>query len=185
MHGCQHSTAQHSTAQHSTAQHSTAQHSTAQHSTAEPGPNPVQPAIHPSTKKGKEGQEANLQRPCSSLGHFVEAFLFCVQAVTLWLQYMTLLAGVNIPAPGSLHWVFSAANFAFTSVTSGALSTDCLLSGHVTAALQRILVHLAVPVLLLALLSIMQLCWSAPLQPGVSIMAFGCFGNCACMSSLS
>ena len=82
-----------------------------------------------------------------------------MQAVTLWLQYMTLLAGVNIPAPACLHWVFSAANFAFSTITSGALSTDCLLSTRFNPALQRIVIHLAVPPLVLALLVIIQLCW--------------------------
>ena len=81
-----------------------------------------------------------------------------VQGVTLWLQYLTLIAGVNIPAPACLHWVFSAAAFAFSTVTSGSLSTDCLLSGPVNDALQRILIHLAVPPLMLAALALAQLC---------------------------
>ena len=82
-----------------------------------------------------------------------------LQAAQLWLQYTSLLAGINIPAPAALHWVFSVANFAFASVTSGALSTDCLLSGTHSAALQRILVHLAVPVLVLLVMVLIQSFW--------------------------
>lgn len=85
--------------------------------------------------------------------------LMLLQGVTLWLQYITLIAGVNIPAPPSLHWVFSAAAFAFSTVTSGSLSTDCLLSKPLNHALQRILVHLAVPPLVLLVLVLAQLCW--------------------------
>ena len=92
----------------------------------------------------------------SGLSHSFGALL---QGVTLWLQYITLVAGVNIPAPGSLHWVFSAASFAFSTVTSGSLSTDCLLSGPFSQALQRILIHLAVPPHVLTLLVIFQFCW--------------------------
>lgn len=84
-----------------------------------------------------------------------------MQAVQLWLQYISLLAGVNIPAPAALHWVFSAANFAFSTVTSGSLSTDCLLSGVHNAAVQRILVHLAVPPLVLAVMLFIQVIWYA------------------------
>ena len=56
-----------------------------------------------------------------------------MQAITLWLQ-ITLLAAVNTPAPGCLRWVFNAANFAFATITSGALSTDCLPQFFVNAA---------------------------------------------------
>ncbi len=82
-----------------------------------------------------------------------------LQAVTLWLQYTSLLAGVNIPAPATLHWVFSAVNFAFSTVTSSSLSTDCLLSRPLNAALQRILIHLSVPVLVLAAMVLIQVVW--------------------------
>ena len=73
---------------------------------------------------------------------------YCLQALNLWLQYTTLLGGINIPAPKPVHWVFNAAQFAFATVTSGSLSTDCLLTGRMNAALQRILISLAVPVLM-------------------------------------
>ena len=45
-----------------------------------------------------------------------------MQALQLWLQYLTLLAGVNMPTPYALHWVFSAANYAFSAVTATLLS---------------------------------------------------------------
>ena len=79
-----------------------------------------------------------------------------LQALNLWLQYMTLLGGINIPTPKTVHWVFSAAEFAFATVSSGSLSTDCLLSGPTNPALQRILIHLAVPVLMYILLAAIQ-----------------------------
>ena len=84
-----------------------------------------------------------------------------VQVVTVWLQYMSILGNVNIPAPGTVHWVFSVASFAFSSITSGSLSLDCLIrAGPLRPALKRLLVHLAVPVINLLLLSAWQLLWS-------------------------
>ena len=83
----------------------------------------------------------------------------CLQALTLWLQYITLLGNVNISAPGPVHWVFSAASFAFSTVTSGALSTDCLQSGNTNAAVQRVLLHLAVPLMVLLILVVVQTLW--------------------------
>ncbi len=69
-----------------------------------------------------------------------------MQALTLWLQYISLLGQANIPAPSTVHWIFSAASFAFSSLTSGSLSTDCLLnSGANELAFKRIILHLAVP----------------------------------------
>lgn len=56
-----------------------------------------------------------------------------------------------------MHWIFSAASFAFATVTSGALSTDCLQSGTINAAVQRVLLHLAVPVTVLLLLMAIQI----------------------------
>ena len=79
-----------------------------------------------------------------------------LQALNLWLQYLTLLGGINIPTPKSVHWIFCAASFVFATVTSGSLSTDCLLSGPVNTALQRMLIHLAVPGLVFLALSIIQ-----------------------------
>lgn len=79
-----------------------------------------------------------------------------MQALNLWLQYMTLLGGINIPAPRTVHWVFAVAQFAFASVSSGSLSTDCLLSGPTNPALQRIFIHLAVPALMFLLLATFQ-----------------------------
>ena len=82
-----------------------------------------------------------------------------VQAAQLWLQYITLLSGVNLPTPRALQWVFSAANYAFSAVSSGSLSIDCLFSTHHNTAVQRILVHLAVPVLVLAAMVLIQVIW--------------------------
>ena len=84
-------------------------------------------------------------------------FMFCaLQALTLWLQYITLLGNVNISVPDSVHWVFSATSFAFSTVTSGALSIDCLQSGKTNAAVQRVWIHLAVPIMVLLILIIFQ-----------------------------
>ena len=77
----------------------------------------------------------------------------------LWLQYITLLAGVNMPSPAALHWVFNAASYAFSTVTSGSLSIDCLLTASHNTALQRILVHLAVPPLVLAAMVLLEGIW--------------------------
>ncbi len=82
-----------------------------------------------------------------------------VQAAQLWLQYISLLSGVNFPSPPALQWVFSAANYAFSAVSSGSLSIDCLLSTHHNTAVQRILVHLAVPVLVLVAMVLIQVIW--------------------------
>ena len=82
-----------------------------------------------------------------------------MQALQLWLQYLTLLAGVNMPTPYALHWVFSAANYAFTAVTGGSFSVDCLLSGRHNTALQSVVVHLAVPLLVLAAMLVIQIIW--------------------------
>jgi len=75
------------------------------------------------------------------------------------LQALTLLGNINISAPEPIHWVFSAASFAFSTVTSGSLSTDCLLSGHTNPAVQRVLLHLAVPPIVLLVLVFVQTLW--------------------------
>ena len=83
-----------------------------------------------------------------------------VQALTLWFQYTSLLGQINIPTPVTLHWVFSISSFAFSSLTSGSLSTDCLMSlGPTNLAFKRLLLRLAVPPIVLALLLMVQLCW--------------------------
>ena len=80
-----------------------------------------------------------------------------LQALTLWLQYVSLIGQVNIPAPNSLHWIFSATSFAFSSLTSGSLSTDCLLSpGPVNLAFKRLILHLALPPVIFFLLAAIQ-----------------------------
>ena len=70
-----------------------------------------------------------------------------------------LLGNINISAPESINSVFSVASFAFSTVTSGILSTDCLQSGATNSAVQRVLIHLAVPAMVLLLLIIGQALW--------------------------
>ncbi|KAL0042507.1 hypothetical protein WJX79_001789 [Trebouxia sp. C0005] len=75
-----------------------------------------------------------------------------IRALNLWLQYTTLLGGINIPAPKSVHWVFNAAQFAFAT---------------------RILISLAVPVaMFVALVGIQVLRWHKgnhrPVSPSTS-----------------
>lgn len=84
---------------------------------------------------------------------------WCVQGLTLWLQYITLLGDINISAPGSVQWIFKAASFAFSTVTSDCLSPDCLLSEGTNLAVQRVLLHLAVPPIVLLTLVLMQSLW--------------------------
>ncbi|DBA86799.1 TPA: hypothetical protein ACH3X2_005382 [Trebouxia sp. C0005] len=83
-----------------------------------------------------------------------------IKGLTLWMQYMTLLGGINIPFPNTVHWIFSAVSFAFATVTSGSLSVDCLLNVHaMNPALQRVLWHSAIPLFSLMLLALVQLAW--------------------------
>ncbi|KAL0044981.1 hypothetical protein WJX82_004122 [Trebouxia sp. C0006] len=79
-----------------------------------------------------------------------------IRALTLWLQYITLLSNVNNTAPEPIHWIFNAASFAFSTVTSGSLSTDCLQTGNTNPAVERVLIHLAVPVMVLVILVFLQ-----------------------------
>ena len=87
--------------------------------------------------------------------------LFCVQAFNLWLQYITLLGGVSIPAPKAVQVVFSAASLAFNAVASGILSLDCLLSASeaVNPAVQGLFIHLALPLVMLVILCLLQVLW--------------------------
>ena len=83
-----------------------------------------------------------------------------LQAFTLWLQYTSLVGTVNVRVPRSVHWISSATSFAFASLTSGSLSTDCLLSlGGVNPALQRLLIRLAVVPLNFVILALSQILW--------------------------
>ncbi|DBA73772.1 TPA: hypothetical protein ACH3X2_009743 [Trebouxia sp. C0005] len=82
-----------------------------------------------------------------------------IRAFNVWLQYSSLLGNLNISTPKSVSVVFSAASFAFTSVTSGILTLDCLLSGHVSHAQQGQIIHLAFPLIMLILVSALQLLW--------------------------
>lgn len=83
-----------------------------------------------------------------------------LQAFQLWLQYLSLLGTVNVSLPKSVHWLSQAASFAFSSLTSGLLSTDCLLSpSRTNIALQRLLLRLAVLPLNLLVLAALQTLW--------------------------
>lgn len=80
-----------------------------------------------------------------------------MQAFTLWLQYISLLGNTNVPAPKTISWVFSASGFAFSSITSGTLSTDCLISPYgINPALKRLILRLAVPWITLVILLVSQ-----------------------------
>lgn len=83
-----------------------------------------------------------------------------MQALTLWLQYIALIGQINIPAPDTLRAIFTAASFAFSSLTSGLLSTDCLMSvsAQGNLAFRRLLLQLAAPLIGLALLVVIQVC---------------------------
>ena len=83
----------------------------------------------------------------------------CVQALTLWLQYITLLGNINLSVPKYVSWVFSAASLAFSAATSGLLSLDCLLSGTTNYAVQRFVIHIMVPIIVLLLLMASQAIW--------------------------
>jgi len=61
-------------------------------------------------------------------------------------KYTSLLGSINASVPKTMHWISSATSCAFSSLTSGSLSTDCLLSlDGINPALQRLLLRLAVP----------------------------------------
>ena len=82
-----------------------------------------------------------------------------MQAFTLWLQYISLLGNINVAAPKTVAWLFTFSGFAFSSITSGALSTDCLISphGNLSPALKRIMLRLSVPWISLVILLLLQL----------------------------
>ncbi|KAL3155628.1 hypothetical protein ABBQ38_010825 [Trebouxia sp. C0009 RCD-2024] len=80
-----------------------------------------------------------------------------IRAFNLWLQYTSLLGLVNIPTPHTVQVLFSATSLAFTTVSSGILSVDCMLTGPVNRAVQGLLIHLALPLLMLLVLSAIQL----------------------------
>lgn len=88
---------------------------------------------------------------CSAYHCCTEAPLL-LQAVSLWLQHTSLLGqiAVTIPVPDSLRAVFTTASFAFSSLTSGLLSVDCLLDvgppGHI--AWKRLSFQFAAPLLI-------------------------------------
>ncbi len=79
-----------------------------------------------------------------------------MQAAQVWLQYISVLSGINLPTLLALQWVFNAAKSAFAAVSGGSLSIDCLFSTHHDPAVQRILIHLAVPLLVLLAMVLIQ-----------------------------
>lgn len=92
--------------------------------------------------------------------HAVHALL---QALTLWLQYISMVGTTNVSVPASISWLFSATHFAFSSTSSGVLSTDCLIDidGAINPALKRLVVRLAVPWFTLVILMVAQILRSA------------------------
>ena len=82
-----------------------------------------------------------------------------MQAFTLWLQYISLLGNANVPAPKTVSWLFSFSSFAFSSLSSGALSTDCLINpnSNLNPALKRTILRLSVPWIILVILLLLQL----------------------------
>ena len=69
------------------------------------------------------------------------------QALTLWLQYMSILGSTNVDVPDTIQWIFQASSFAFASVNSSVLSTDCLIdaNGRVDPAVKRLVLRFAIP----------------------------------------
>ena len=91
------------------------------------------------------------------------------------MQYMTFLGAINIPFPHSVHWLFSAVSFAFASITSGALSLDCLMDvNSINLALQRTLWHLGIPVFSLIILIIVQVLWYVSSCPAAMVCTAHC-----------
>ena len=86
-----------------------------------------------------------------------------LQALTLWLQYLSMVGTTNVSVPSSISWLFSATHFAFSSTSSGVLSTDCLIDvdGAINPALKRVVVRLAVPWFTLVILMVAQILRSA------------------------
>ena len=82
-----------------------------------------------------------------------------LQAFTLWLQYISLLGNANVPAPKTVAWLFTFSGFAFSSITSGALSTDCFINpyGNLNPALKRTILRLSVPWIMFTILLLLQL----------------------------
>lgn len=80
-----------------------------------------------------------------------------LQGLNMWLQYLTLLGQANLPVPHSVQSIFNVASLVFASVTSLSLPLDCAIAkSKMNTALQRILVHLALPALVLLLLMCIQ-----------------------------
>lgn len=98
--------------------------------------------------------------------------LCALQAFNLWLQYISLLGLVNIPAPRTVQTLFNVTSMAFTTISSGILSLDCLLTGSVNRAVQRMLIHLALPLLMLLVLSAIQLLRYTPV---LQLICFFCW----------
>ena len=84
----------------------------------------------------------------------VHAVRVWLQALTLWLQYISIVGSTNVDVPSTIKWVFHASSFAFASVTSGVLSTDCLIDvdSAVNPALKRLVLRFAIPWFILVIL---------------------------------
>lgn len=70
-----------------------------------------------------------------------------------------LLGNIDLSLPQYVSWVFSAASLAFSAVTNGLASLDCLLSGSTNHAVQRVIIQLMVPIIVLLLLMASQTLW--------------------------
>lgn len=96
----------------------------------------------------------------------------------MWLQYLTILGQASLPVPHSVQSIFNVASLVFASVTSLSLPLDCAMSeGHVNPALERILIHLALPALVLVLLMCVQVIRCAKRAQVTGVHAV-CYFNC-------
>ncbi|KAL3155043.1 hypothetical protein ABBQ38_011563 [Trebouxia sp. C0009 RCD-2024] len=80
------------------------------------------------------------------------------RALTLWMQYISMVGSTNVSVPISFGWLFSFTHFAFSSVSSGILSTDCLIGagGTIDPAIKRVILRLAMPWFTLVILILAQ-----------------------------
>lgn len=60
---------------------------------------------------------------------------------------MSILGSTNVDVPDTIQWIFQASSFAFASVNSSVLSTDCLIdaNGRVDPAVKRLVLRFAIP----------------------------------------
>jgi hypothetical protein len=85
-----------------------------------------------------------------------------LKCLVLYLQWMLLVASLNIDWPASIAYPFQFLAWLWAPSNPETLSIDCLLSGKsgVPIAVQRVLFYVSAPVVLLALLLVLELLWS-------------------------